>query len=77
MKNLKNITSQMTNEDLRTAINEIQIDRPLGIIRRDGWIWKIAIELSEGMNNVVTPSANLYLAEQNLMYEAACRFANR
>jgi hypothetical protein len=65
--------TNLTDEQLREAILQIKEDEPLGIIRTDGWVRKLATQVCE-ITNDRTISTHLFLAQNSLFREAAFRF---
>jgi vacuolar-type H+-ATPase subunit F/Vma7 len=74
MNKITKIFMDLSNEDLKKAINEIIEDNQLGIIR-DGFVKKIAKDIDE--INRQSVSTNLFFSEVGLLREAAFRWAGK
>lgn len=72
---ITSIFSNMSDNELIRAINEIREDEPLGIIRIGGTVRRIAQSISELTGESLT--MHLTMAQVNLWREAANRFSKK
>ena len=74
MKNaITELYTNLTDEQLREAILQMKEDEPLGIIRTDGWVRKLAKQVCEILGGT-DMSTHLFLSQTNIFKEAAYRF---
>ena len=72
MNQITKIFSDLTNDELREAINEIKEDEALGLIREHGYVRRISKQVSELTNTPL--STQLFLTHSSLFREASYRF---
>ncbi|OQA46914.1 MAG: hypothetical protein BWY47_01533 [Bacteroidetes bacterium ADurb.Bin302] len=72
MNRITEYFDNIPDEELKSAITEIQEDEPLGIIRVDGLVRKYTRDISEITQNPV--STELFLVQMNLFKQAAFRW---
>jgi hypothetical protein len=74
MNTVTKIFSDLTNEQLIEAISEIRKDEALGLIREDGYVRRIARQVSELTDTPMT--TQLFLTHSSLFREASYRFVD-
>jgi hypothetical protein len=75
MNEVTKLFSDLTDDQVREAVNQIREDEPTGIIRMDGYVRDLSTKCGE----ITGQSAftHLTMVHMSIFREAAYRFSNR